>query len=192
VSLRLFGVNLFFLSATLSLLGCISSEETGAGDRAKTPVQIFGPIDTTRHTVRRTVARDTISKPKIDSTKLSLVKKPRVAPKFKSKQDTVRASVVTKLKSTQHPHIKIERPEHPVFTVQIGAYGQASNALRAQKKAKERFTDQPVFNNYIKNAKLYRVSIGRYNDRKEAYALAAVMEKKFPKEYHQCWINFIP
>jgi septal ring-binding cell division protein DamX len=175
-----------------SLIGCVSSEETGAGDRAKTPVQIFGPIDTTRHRVRREVRSDTLAKPKIDSTKLTAAKKPRVAPKFKSRQDTVRASVVVKSKPSSLRRIKIERPEHPFYTVQIGAFGRVANALRAQKKAKERFIDQPVFNNYVKGAKVYRVSIGRYENRKEAFALSDTMKLKFSQEYRQCWINFIP
>jgi septal ring-binding cell division protein DamX len=189
---RYLTIIVFFLSVLLSLTGCVSSEETGAGDRAKTPVQIFGPIDTTRRVTRREVRRDTLAKPKIDSIKLTTAKRPRIAPKFKSRQDTVRASVVTKAKSPAHPRIKIERPEHPLYTVQIGAFGRVANALRSQKKAKERFTDQPVFNNYVKGAKMYRVSVGRYENRKEAFALSDTMKQNFPNEYHECWINFIP
>lgn len=183
---------LLFTSTALVLIGCISSEETGAGDRARTPVQILGPIDTTRRMVRKEIRRDTISKPLIDSFKVVMKKKPRIAPRFKSRQDTVRASVVVKSKSSSRPLIKIERPEHPVFTVQIGAFGRASNALRAQKKAKERFINQPVFNNFVKSAKLYRISVGRYEDRNSAFALRDTMKQEYPTEYGQCWINFIP
>ncbi len=181
----------FPLSVVLSFSGCVSSEETGAGDRAKTPVQIFGPIDTTRHVLRREIRRDTVEKPKIDSTKFRAAKRPRVAPKFKTRQDTIHASVVTKVKSSSHPRITIVRPEHPLFTVQIGAFGRVANALRAQRKAKERFADRPVFNNYVKGAKLYRVSVGRYEKRREAFALSDTMKQQYPKEYDQCWINFI-
>ena len=84
------------------------------------------------------------------------------------------------------------RPEHPVFTVQVGAFGQVSNALRAQKKAKEHFAYQPVFNTFVKRAKLYRVSIGRYENRKDAFALYDSLKQKYPDEYKLCWINFIP
>jgi hypothetical protein len=183
---------LFFVSAALALAGCIPSEETGAGHRVKSPVQVFGPIDTTHRVVHRAISQDTTSKLKIDSVKIVQVKKPRVAPKFRSQQDTVRASVVTKSKSSSHPLIKIIRPEHPVYTVQVGAFGQVSNALRAQKKAKEHFANQPVFNTFIKRAKLYRVSIGRYENRDDAFALYDSLKQKYPDEYKQCWINFIP
>jgi hypothetical protein len=172
--------------------GCVPSEETGAGNRSKSPVQIFGPIDTTRRAAHKTLVQDTVSKVKIDSSKITEEKKPRVAPKFKSRQDTVRASLVTKSKSSSHPLVKIVRPEHPVYTVQVGAFAQVSNALRAQRNAKERFTYQPVFNIFVKRAKLYRVSIGRYEDRKDAIALYDSLKQQFPDEYRRCWINFIP
>ncbi len=181
-----------FIGVILSLIGCISSEESGAGNRATTPVQIFGPIDTTRRMVRREVNRDSILKSQIGSPKLIAAKPRRVAPKFKSKQDTVQASVLTKSKPFAHPSITIEHPEYPIYTVQIGAYSEASNALRTQKKAKERFANQPVFNNFVKSAKLYRVSIGRFEDRSDAFALYDTMKQKFPQEYTKCWINFIP
>ena len=189
---RFLTIVLFFVSVALALTGCVPSEETGAGNRAKSPVQIFGTIDTTHRVVRRAISQDTTFNPKIDSVKIAQVKKPRVAPKFRSRQDTVRASVVTKSKSSSHPLIKIIRPEHPVFTVQVGAFSQVSNALRAQKKAKERFASQPVFNTFVKRAKLYRVSIGRYENRKDAFALYDSLKQKYPDEYKLCWINFIP
>jgi cell division septation protein DedD len=176
----------------LVLNSCISSEETGAGDRAKTPVQIFDPIDTTHLEGGSEVQRDITLKTKIESSQLRTEKSQRTAPKFKSKQDTVRASIVTKSKSSSRPLMKIERPEHPIYTVQIGAFTQASNALRTQKKAKERFVYQPIFNNFVKSAKLYRISIGRYKDSKDAFALRDTMKQNFQKEYKECWINFIP
>jgi cell division septation protein DedD len=183
---------LLFGGAVAILAGCISSEESGAGKKARTPVQVFGPIDTTRRLMHAETGNASAAKLLEDSVKLASNKKGRVAPRFKSKQDTVRASVVVKAKSSPRSRIRIERPEHPVFTIQIGAFERASNALRAQKKAKARFTDQPVFNNYVKNAKLYRVSIGRYEDRVDAFALRDRIKKTFPREYSQCWINFIP
>jgi cell division septation protein DedD len=172
-------------------MGCVSSEETGSGDRVKSPVQIFGSIDTTRPVGGQDIKQDSILISKNSSNLLS-AKSSHVAPKFKSKQDTVRASVIKKMKSSAHLHIKIERPEHPIYTVQIGAFAQASNALRTQKKAKGRFTHQPVFNKYVKSAKLYRVSIGRYEDRQNAFALADTMREQYSEEYNRCWINFIP
>jgi cell division septation protein DedD len=182
---------LLFGGAAAVLAGCVSSEESGAGNKAMTPVQVFGPIDTTRHQTAAGAQEDAAQRLQ-DSTKLASKQGGRVAPRFKSKQDTVRASIVVKSKSSRFSRIKIERPEHPVFTVQIGAFGRASNALRAQKKAKARFADQPVFNNYIKSVRLYRVSVGRYEDRQDAFALRDKIRKTFPQEYSQCWINYIP
>jgi cell division septation protein DedD len=192
VNQRVLNVILFFVGSVLVLASCVPSEETGAGNRAKSPVQIFGPIDTTHRVLHRAMNQDTASKSINDSVKIAQVKKPRVAPKFKSRQDTVRASVVTRSKSSSHPLIKIIRPEHPVFTVQVGAFGQVSNALRAQKKAKEHFAHQPVFNIFVKHAKLYRVSIGRYENRRDAIALSDSLKQNYPDEYKLCWINFIP
>ena len=188
---RVLGFIVVFFGCVIWLAGCVSSEETGAGNRAKSPVQIFGPIDTTHRVVRRTAAQDSTSKAKLDSAKLAQVKKTRIAPKFRSQQDTVRASVVMKSKSSSHPSIKIIRPDHPVYTVQVGAFSQVSNALRAQKRARDHFAFQPVFNTFVKRAKLYRVSIGKYDSRKEAQILCDSLQQQFSHEYKQCWINFI-
>jgi cell division septation protein DedD len=185
-------VVLSFISAALVFISCVPSEETGAGNRAQSPVQIFGPIDTTHRASHRVIRQDTIPKSKIDSMKVVQALKLRVAPKFKSRQDTVRASVVTKSKSSSSPGFKIVRPEHPVFTVQVGAFGNVSNALRAQKQAKKHFAFQPVFNTYVKRAKMYRVSIGRYEDRRDAFALYDSLKQKYPDDYKRCWVNFIP
>ena len=192
VKQKFFTISILFVGATLSLIGCISSGETGAGDRAKTPVQIFGPIDTTHRSARPELQQTAASKLKIDSAKLIAIKPPRNAPKFKSKQDTIKASVITKSKSYSHTFNKPEISEHQFYTVQIGAFGQASNALRAQKKAKKQFSDYPVFNKFIRSIKLYRVSIGRYEDLKDAFVLANTMKENYPTVYHKCWINFIP
>lgn len=182
---------ILFLGMAFYLLGCISSEETGAGSRAKSPVQVFGSIDTTYHAEGKIIKHDSLVNSNKDS-KLFTDNSSRTASKFKSKQDTVRASIIKRNKPSAHLNIKIERPEHPIYTVQIGAFAQASNALRTQKKAKGRFTCQPVFNKYVKSAKLYRVSVGRYKDRANAFALADSIKDHYSKEYTKCWINFIP
>jgi cell division septation protein DedD len=139
--------------------------------------------------LRREARRDTISKARMDSAKLAAAKKARMAPKFKSKQDTIRAAVVAKTKTINHLRVPIERPEHPYYTVQIGAFGKVANALRAQKTAKGRFHTHPIFNNFIKSANLYRVSIGRFENVKEATELQNSMEQEYPNEYQHCWIN---
>jgi cell division septation protein DedD len=190
VSRQYFIGSVLFFGIVFSLMSCVSSEETGAGNRAKSPVQVFGSIDTTHNVGSQNLKQDSMVNSKKSSINFS-ENSSRVAPKFKSKQDTVRASVIKKMKSSTHLHLMIERPEHPMYTVQIGAFTQASNALRTQKKAKGRFTHQPVFNKYVKSAKLYRVSVGRYEDRKNAFALSDTLKEQYSKEYNHCWINFI-
>jgi cell division protein FtsN len=191
-------VTQYFLTASIccfciafSIFGCISSEETGAGDRARSPIQILGSVDTTYRSGHQNLQQDSLLHVK-NKSRLLAGKSVRVAPKFKSKQDTVQASVITKSKPHATVHIKIDRPEHPMYTVQIGAFHQASNALRTQKRAKQQFTHQLVFNRFVKRAQVYRVSIGRYKDRKNAFSLADTMKQKYPQEYERCWINFIP
>jgi len=190
VSRLSFNIGMLSLGVTLLLLGCVSSEETGAGDRAKSPVRILNSIDTAHLSGSQDMKQDTMLNLN-NNTGLS-DRSLRVAPKFKSKQDTVRASIIRKKKSSVRPHIRIEYPENPIYTVQIGAFTQASKALSIQKRAKGRFTHQPVFNKYIKSSKLYRVSVGRYEKREDAFALADTMKEKYPDEYNKCWINFIP
>jgi SPOR domain len=183
---------LFFAGASLIVVGCVPSEETGSGGGARNPVQIFGPIDTTHGTVHGVMGQDTIFNKRTDSVKTAAFNKPRVASKFKSRQDTVQASVVTKSKSSSHSHIKAMRPDRPMFTVQIGAFDKVSHALQSQKKAKEEFPYQPVFSSFIKREKLYRVSIGKFDNRKDASALYDSLKQQHPDEYKLCWINFIP
>jgi hypothetical protein len=173
----------------LLFAGCLSSEETGSGGRVQTPVRISGPIDTS-HASGKTIVRDTAMGHKIDSLK-NAVKKVRTAPRFKAKQDTVRASMVFKNNKSASLHLKIERPENPMYTVQVGAFVKASNALRTQKTAKQRYNDVPIFNYFVAPAKIYRVSIGKYSDRQAAADLMKTIQKQYPREYQKCWINYI-
>jgi cell division septation protein DedD len=171
-------------------IGCVSSEGTGGGDRARTPIQILGPIDTTRHFVHQFAKKDTLAQTKTKGKPSQASVK--TAPKFKSKQDTLQASVVVRKKNSVRIALPIDRKDHAGFTVQIGAFSGASNALRAQKTARSRFAAIPVFNKYIAKAKMYRVSVGKFEDRNGAFAFQDEMKKKFPKDYTQCWINFLP
>ena len=171
--------------------GCVSSEETGAGDRARTPVKTYGPIDTMYHSNQFEGERVSDHSLRNETQKGS-ERSSHFAPKFRSKQDTVKASVIKKMKSISQQGKSLARPENPFYTVQIGAFRQASNALRMQKKARSRFSDIPVFNRYVKSGRFYRVSIGRHEEKKKAFAFADSLKKKYPHEYKQCWVNFIP
>ncbi|MGB2867054.1 MAG: SPOR domain-containing protein [Bacteroidota bacterium] len=163
---------------------CVLLEETGSGQRTGNPQQTPTRIDTSRHLARF----DTTRKAPIDSA--AMKKRARIAPRFKSTQDTVRASLTKGTKSAARRR-PIVRPENPMYTIQIGAFGKAPNALRNQKLAKERFADQPVFNNYSKADNIYRVSVGKFEEQKSAESLRKIIMKKFSKDYAECWVNYI-
>ncbi|HVN49551.1 MAG TPA: SPOR domain-containing protein [Bacteroidota bacterium] len=182
----------FLFLGCVFLAGCVSSEGTGGGDHARIPVQILGPIDTVRHFPHGVLKKDTASLANAQTNHAGVNGKLKTAPRFKSKQDTLKASIVVKKKSPARIALPIDRSNHAGFTVQIGAFRGASNALRAQKNAKARFNAQPVFNQYITKANMYRVSIGKFEDRTKAFSFLEEMKKRFPKEYTPCWINFLP
>jgi cell division septation protein DedD len=167
-------------AVSFCLASCVSSEETGSGgSRAVEPQQTVVPIDTQgiRMKAEATASRE---KPKP-------VKNPRGA-RFQSKQDTVKASLTRKSKQTVRA---VVRPENPAYTVQIGAFGNAQNALRMQKAAKERLGNQVILNNFGTADKLYRVSVGKFETRKEASSLRKMIVEKYPKDYSSCWVNYI-
>lgn len=171
--------------ALTSLLGCITSEEAGPGDRARSPQLIPSRVDSIRSAARQ----DSLAQARSDSAKLAAQK--RSAPRFRTKQDTVRASMVRKQKSAPRISIPIIRPENPLYTVQVGAFARASNALRTQKTAKLRFPDHQVINAFVQSARLYRVSVGRFEDRKSADRFRRELIEQYPNEYAQCWVNYI-
>ncbi len=171
----------------MSQTGCVTTEETGG--KSAGPQQTVVPIDTAE--VRKQAQAVESTPPEPSPAVSAAAKKAPRKPSFVSKRDTIVASVVRRSKNSPRPTRKIERPENPAYTVQIGAFSKAPNALLLQKIAKERFSTQPVFNNFNPADKLYRVSVGKSNDRQEAMALRREMMKSFPKEYTECWVNYI-
>jgi cell division septation protein DedD len=164
--------------------GCISTEEMGG--KTPGPQLTVMPPDTFRAMEQsQPAAQAEPERP--PETKKSLARQT-----FTTRRDTVVGSVVHKSKSPSNPPRKIERPANPAFTVQIGAFTKAPNALLFQKTAKERFADHPVFNNFNPDDKLYRVSVGKFDHRKEAAELRRELLNAFPKEYAECWVNYIP
>lgn len=114
--------------------------------------------------------------------------KSRSGARFQAKLDTVKASLTRKSKQAVRA---VVRPENPAYTVQIGAFGKAQNSLRMQKAAKERLGNQVILNNFGTVDKLYRVSVGKFDTRKEASSLRKMIIEKYPKEYSSCWVNYI-
>jgi cell division septation protein DedD len=77
-----------------------------------------------------------------------------------------------------------------MYTVQIGAFARAANALRFEKQARGRYPDLPVSNRFDKSDRLYRVSVGVFGTKREASALRRSMREQYPKEYHDAWVIY--
>ncbi len=110
---------------------------------------------------------------------------------FTSEHDTLLASVVRTAKPGMRAIKPIERPANPAYTVQIGAFARTDHALHAQKLAKDRFGELPIFNFFETYDKLYRVRVGKFDERRQADSLKKWMIKQFPKDYSDCWVNYI-
>ena len=185
LNVRRFTVAVAILGASF-LAGCVSTEGTGStgGSSKEGPQQSVAPIDTARSPLIS-------SAPVKKQTSKTIARRPSRSARLMAKQDTVKASLVRKSKpSFRLP--KIERPANPAYTVQVGAYLSPDNALRNQKTAKSRFPGNPVFNNFDRQSKFYRVSVGKYMTRQEALALRKEILRKYPKEYAGCWVNYVP
>jgi cell division septation protein DedD len=163
-----------FLSLGVLLGACVSSEEAGTGKKLGAPLTSESISDSVRAKVDSMMRADSAR------TRRS---------GFTSKHDTLTASVVRK--SASRPIRPIVRPENPAFTVQIGAFARTDHALQAQKLARERYADLPVFNTFEPYDKLYRVRIGKFDTRQQADSLKKEMVTRFPDDYPDCWINFI-
>lgn len=106
-------------------------------------------------------------------------------------QDTVVASVTKQSKGAARSKAAADSGIARSYTVQIGAFTDPQHAVRAQRLAKEHFSDYPVFNQFEASLKLYRVSIGKFESRDDAAALLKAMTKLYPKDYAECWVNSI-
>jgi len=164
------------LVATFVLAGCVSSEEAGSGKKLGTPVTTQDLSDAARIRV------DSLRK--ADSLRAKRAG-------FTSQHDTLVASVTRTTKSGPRAIKPIERPVDPAYTVQVGAFARTSNALRAQKLARDRYADLPIFNAFEPFDKLYRVRIGKFDTWLQADSLRKSMLKQHPNDYTDSWINYI-
>jgi cell division septation protein DedD len=165
-----------FLLLALLFSSCVSSEEAGSSKKNGAPVTTQPISDSVRAKVDAFARTDSLR-----------VKRGG----FTSQHDTLVASVVRKSKSGQRVVKPIERPDNPAYTVQIGAYARTDHALNAQKLAKDRFAELPIFNYFEPFDKLYRVRVGKFDLRRQADSLRKAMGKQFPNEYSDSWINYI-
>jgi cell division septation protein DedD len=164
------------LLAALILSACVSSEEAGTAKRVGAPVASQTISDSVRAKVDSLMRADSARSKRAG---------------FSSQHDTLVASVVKTSKSSSRSIKPIERPANPAFTVQVGAFARTDHALQAQKLARERCGDIPIFNYFEPYDKLYRVRVGKFDTRQQADSLKKWMKKEFPNEYTDSWINFI-
>jgi hypothetical protein len=162
----------------ISLLvgSCVSSEETGTGKRAGVPVASQAVSGSMRAKVDSMMRSDSLHARRAG---------------FTSQHDTLMASVVKTSKSGARAVKPIERPANAAYTVQVGAFARTDHALRAQRIARERFADLPIFNYFEPYDKLYRVRVGKFDTRQQADSLRRLMLKQFPTDYTDSWINYI-
>jgi cell division septation protein DedD len=164
------------LISTLSLCACVSSEETGTAKKVGAPVASQTISDSVRARVDSLMRADS-------------ARAKRAA--FTSQHDTLVASVVKTSKSSSRSIKPVERPSNPAYTVQVGAFARTDHALQAQKLARERCGDLPIFNYFEPYDKLYRVRVGKFDTRQQADSLKKWMTKQFPNDYTGSWINYI-
>ncbi len=159
--------------------GCTSAE-TGASNRVGDPQPEMVPPSVAESQPMPVVRADTIP---------AVTKRTRTVPKVKSSQDTVRAATARKTR----PAVKsapLVKPPNAMYTVQVGAFRRASNALGLQRTVKKQFSAEPVFNDYHASDKLYRVTVGKFVKRSEAAALRRRLIASDPTAYEQCWVTY--
>ena len=169
----LFAILLMF---ALTLCACVSSEEAGTAKKFGAPVASQAISDSVRARVDALMGADSARTKRAG---------------FTSQHDTLLASVVKTSKSSSRSIKPIERPANPAFTVQVGAFARTDHAFRAQKLARERCGDLPIFNYFEPYDKLYRVRVGKFDTRQQADSLRKWMMEQYPNEYTDSWINYI-
>lgn len=163
---------------SIAIIGCISSEESGSDQQ---------PVSQQTPSAGQQPAKQ--ASPKSAQTQKKQAK-PRSS-RLTSKQDTLVASVTKKSRPAPRPS-HVGRPKNPSYTVQVGVFRKAQNALRYQKLAKERFPKNSVHNRYDTRSRMYWVSIGKFTTKEEAVALRKEIMKKYPEGYKEAWVNYIP
>jgi cell division septation protein DedD len=164
------------LMLVLTLFACISSEEAGTAKKVGAPVASQTISDSVRTKVDSLMQADSARAKRAG---------------FTSQHDTLVASVVKTSKSSARSIKSIERPANAAYTVQVGAFARTQHALQAQKLARERCGDLPIFNYFEPYDKLYRVRVGKFDTRQQADSLKKWMTKQFPNDYTGSWINYI-
>jgi septal ring-binding cell division protein DamX len=112
-----------------------------------------------------------------------------------TKRDTVEAKVVApapidSLRSTQPVSIQPEQQEAmspAVFTIQVGAFGNETNARRWEEQTKE-VLKMPTYIEYDHRGNIYRVTIGTFTSREQAAEITRDIRDRFPTMYRDAWV----
>jgi rare lipoprotein A len=64
------------------------------------------------------------------------------------------------------------------FTVQVGAFKEETNASRLKQGLEIKYKDVYITSGYMNNQKLYRVRIGSFSDKNEAYLFANTLAEE--------------
>lgn len=159
--------------------GCTSAE-TGASNRAGDPQPEMVPPSVAEQAAQTAM--------RSDST-LVTPRRTRTVPRVKSSQDTVRAATARKTRPAVKP-APLVKPPNAQYTVQVGAFRRASNALRLQRSVKKQFASAPVFNDYSASDKLYRVTVGKYAKRSEASSFRRRLIASDSSAFGLCWVTY--
>ena len=172
------------LVVIIASAGCSTSEETGGSNRASQPEpEAFRSVEPPSQPVDTSTVR-TVSPSTAGNES-------RVVPRVRSSQDTVKAATVRRWSRPVKKPASLVKPPNAMYTVQVGAFGRAPNALGVQRLVKKHFGTLPVFNNFQAEDKLYRVSIGKFETRKEASELRRRLLRSDSTSYAQCWVTYI-
>ncbi len=162
---------------------CSSSEETGAARSAAQ--QQTGPI--TREPLPDTSRGKAMHPGAMDVP----LRDPQVGdPTVRRGRDTVRAST-QRISRSSNVRAPLVKPPDAMYTVQVGAYRRASNALAMQKVLKKEHDAFPVFNIFDQPESLYRVTVGKFETLREATNFRNTLMKQHPKRFAECWVTYI-
>lgn len=177
----LLAVGSFAIAVCVGLQGCTSAE-TGASNRAGDPQQemVTPTMDPGMLSTPTDSSRDSIPR---------VVRKPKTAPRVRSSQDTVRAATARRNRAIRQT-TPLVKPPNALYTVQVGAFRKASNALRMQRVVKKQVSTLPVFNDFHSTDNLYRVTVGKFAKRSEASSLRRRLIASDSSAYAECWVAY--
>jgi cell division septation protein DedD len=106
---------------------------------------------------------------------------------FVTQEDTIEAHLVTRTPQSESGHPSHAHAVKKYYSVQIGAFRISFNADRCLRLIKKRTTYSTV-HFYDKAIKMYRVTVGHFIKKEEAFAFRKSLKKNFPKDYRDCWV----